>query len=227
MAIDLTALDVRSKRGDFTLRFRGYDRDEVDSFITIVADRIEELSRECKSLRQHGDAMERQLKDGIEREQSIKDAVVSAQKFGKDMIDAAQRKSDLMQREAEERAHRIEEQARRQAREIHRAAKQEAEAARTAIEDLCHQRARLLRAMGRFLNEGANLIAEEEQRDLGREITEGRIAAILDREDPEPGGDEGPELPEPSEPSVPSGEPASLSGRDAVQGRVGTNEVEP
>ena len=41
--IDLTPLDVRKKRGDFRKSMRGYDPQEVDTFLDLVAMRMEEL----------------------------------------------------------------------------------------------------------------------------------------------------------------------------------------
>ena len=43
--IDLTPLDVRNKRGDFKKLLRGYDPQEVDVFLEIVAERLENLVR--------------------------------------------------------------------------------------------------------------------------------------------------------------------------------------
>ncbi len=39
--IDLTPLDVRKKRGDFGKGLRGYDPQEVDGFLELVAERME------------------------------------------------------------------------------------------------------------------------------------------------------------------------------------------
>ena len=44
--IDLTPLDVRKKRGDFGKRLRGYDPQEVDTFLELVAERMEVLVQE-------------------------------------------------------------------------------------------------------------------------------------------------------------------------------------
>ena len=41
--IDLTPLDVRKKRGDFGKGLRGYDPAEVDGFLELVGERMEEL----------------------------------------------------------------------------------------------------------------------------------------------------------------------------------------
>ena len=49
--IDLTPLDVRNKRGDFKKLMRGYDPQEVDVFLEIVAERLEMLTRENIALK--------------------------------------------------------------------------------------------------------------------------------------------------------------------------------
>ena len=49
--IDLTPLDVRNKRGDFKRLMRGYDPQEVDIFLELVAERLEGLVRENLQLK--------------------------------------------------------------------------------------------------------------------------------------------------------------------------------
>ena len=58
--IDLTPLDVRNKRGDFKKLMRGYDPQEVDVFLEIAAERLEELVRENIVLRERSESLERQ-----------------------------------------------------------------------------------------------------------------------------------------------------------------------
>ena len=58
--IDLTPLDVRKKRGDFRRQLRGYDPEEVDTFMDLVADRFEELVRENLSLNEKTGRLEAQ-----------------------------------------------------------------------------------------------------------------------------------------------------------------------
>ena len=50
--IDLTPLDVRKKRGDFRRILRGYEPEEVDTFLQLVAERMEELVKENVSPRE-------------------------------------------------------------------------------------------------------------------------------------------------------------------------------
>ncbi len=49
--IDLTPLDVRKKRGDFGKGLRGYDPQEVDAFLELVAERMEVLVKENLAFR--------------------------------------------------------------------------------------------------------------------------------------------------------------------------------
>ena len=52
--IDLTPLDVRKKKGDFSRALRGYETAMVDEFLELAAERMEELVRENASLRERG-----------------------------------------------------------------------------------------------------------------------------------------------------------------------------
>ena len=159
--IELTALDVRAKRGDFRRRLRGYDRAEVDGFIELVAERIEELTAECKSLDQKLAEMEIQVEDRAERERAINDALIAAQEMRNDVMDAAKRKAEITEREAELRGERIEEEARARARERIREAEEDVERARASVDRLIHRRSKLLRSIRRLLQEGMELVGEE------------------------------------------------------------------
>ena len=44
--IDLTPIDIRKKKGDFSRSLRGYDVADVDMFLDLVADRLEEVVNE-------------------------------------------------------------------------------------------------------------------------------------------------------------------------------------
>ena len=55
--IDLTPLDVRKKRGDFGRGVRGYNPQEVDGFLELVAERLEELVKENITLRERAERL--------------------------------------------------------------------------------------------------------------------------------------------------------------------------
>ena len=60
--IDLTPLDVRKKRGDFKKMLRGYDPQEVDTFLELVAERLEVLVKEGLALKERTDLLTEQVK---------------------------------------------------------------------------------------------------------------------------------------------------------------------
>ena len=59
--IDLTPLDVRKKRGDFGRGVRGYNPQEVDGFLELVAERLEELVKENITLRERAERLAEQV----------------------------------------------------------------------------------------------------------------------------------------------------------------------
>ena len=48
--IDLTPLEVRQKKGDFRRAMRGYEPALVDDFLDLVAERLEDLVRENRTM---------------------------------------------------------------------------------------------------------------------------------------------------------------------------------
>ena len=103
--IDLTPLDVRKKRGDFRRILRGYDPEEVDTFLDLVADRFEELVRQNLHLSEKAESLESQLESLTGREKAVQEALVSAQKLREDLRthseEAAETLKDQAEREAE------------------------------------------------------------------------------------------------------------------------------
>ena len=91
--IDLTPLDVRNKRGDFKKLMRGYDPQEVDVFLEIAAERLEELVRENIVLRERSESLERQVGAQTGREQAIQEALVTAQELRADIPSGKLQKS--------------------------------------------------------------------------------------------------------------------------------------
>ena len=98
--IDLTPLDVRKKRGDFAKTLRGFDPQEVDAFLELVAERMEVLVKENLAFREKilelGEKVV--LQEG--REQAVQDALVTAQELRQDVKKQASREAKLLEREA-------------------------------------------------------------------------------------------------------------------------------
>jgi cell division initiation protein len=98
--IDLTPLDVRKKRGDFRRILRGYDPEEVDTFMDLVAERFEELVRENLSLGEKTEQMSRQLTALEGRERAVQEALVTAQKLREEVGDQSRRDAEVLQEQA-------------------------------------------------------------------------------------------------------------------------------
>ncbi|HEX6939416.1 MAG TPA: DivIVA domain-containing protein [Longimicrobiales bacterium] len=105
--IDLTPIDIRKKKGDFARAFRGYDVADVDLFLDLVADRMEELINGTRRLEERVAQLEAQMHDYRQRETALTEAVVTAQELREDVKRQAAREAELARREAEMEAERI------------------------------------------------------------------------------------------------------------------------
>ena len=101
--IDLTPLDVRTKRGDFGKSLRGYDPLEVDGFLELVAERMEELVKENLAFREQVERLGEKVAVQEGREQAVQAALVTAQELRQDVKEQARREAALMEREAQGR----------------------------------------------------------------------------------------------------------------------------
>lgn len=151
--IDLTPLDVRKKKGDFSRALRGYDPAVVDGFLDLVAERMEELVRENLALRERSGALADTVAGFREREQAMNEALVSAQQLREELRSQASRDSELLLREA-----------RGEAEQIRAAAQREAAEAAEARRRVEGQRLRFLRSFRAFVERQLGEIEMEEER---------------------------------------------------------------
>ena len=98
--IDLTPLDVRKKRGDFAKTLRGFDPQEVDTFLELVAERMEVLVKENLAFRGEIDRLGEKVVVQEGREQAVQDALVTAQELRQDVEKQARREAKMLEREA-------------------------------------------------------------------------------------------------------------------------------
>lgn len=101
----LTPLDIQQKQ--FKQRFRGEDPHEVRQFLQICADEMEELVRETIELREDVRARDAMLAELREREKSLQDALVSAQKVAAELKEQARKEAEIVIADAELQAERI------------------------------------------------------------------------------------------------------------------------
>jgi cell division initiation protein len=101
----ITPLDIQQKQ--FPLKFRGFSEEEVDSFLELVREEMEELLRENASMREEIKRIEKQLKELKNMESTLKDTLLTAQHMVEEFKNNAQREADLITKEAELRAEEI------------------------------------------------------------------------------------------------------------------------
>lgn len=162
--IDLTPLDVRNKRGDFRKGMRGYDPQEVDVFLELVAERLEALVRENIHLRDRTSTLQEQVDAQAGREQAVQDALVTAQELRKDIRDQSQREADHILREAESESRRIIAEAEAEVRTRLRSVERQLDQARGAIEEMERRRMRFLQDYRSLLQRELDVVEVEEAR---------------------------------------------------------------
>ena len=104
---DLTPLDVRKKRDDFKRTLRGYDPAQVDAFLEVVSDRLEQLVREHGTLSDQVGHMQSQLETYQERERALNEALLAAQELREEARSQSERDAAIRLREAETHAEAI------------------------------------------------------------------------------------------------------------------------
>ncbi len=101
----ITPLDVRNH--PFRRRFSGYDRDEVDAFLRMVAEDYEAAVRETDGLREQAAKREQRITDLAANEAVLQDTLTTAQKLSEDLKRSAMKEAEIMIGEAEIRAEKI------------------------------------------------------------------------------------------------------------------------
>jgi cell division initiation protein len=152
--IDLTPLDVRKKRGDFAKGVRGYNVQEVDSFLELVAERLEELVKENLTLHERVDRLAEQVTAQTGRERAVHEALVTAQQLREDIQNSAQEAANRIIREAEARGAELLADAER--RVADRA---------ESLHELERRRKRFLATFRQFLEQEMDSVAVEEGRE--------------------------------------------------------------
>ena len=114
----LSPLEVQQKQ--FRIRFfRGLDAKEVESFLHKVSEQMSVLLKNIDELKRELEGKERQLSEHQDREQTLRNTLVSAQKTVEQMKLNAEKESKLLVSEAEVKAERILNNAHNRLAQIH------------------------------------------------------------------------------------------------------------
>jgi len=101
----LSPLDIQSQQ--FRQKIRGLDPREVESFLELAASEFEELIRENGKLKEKLARLSNQYDELKQREQTLKETMMTAQKITEDMKTSARKESEIILREAELKAEKM------------------------------------------------------------------------------------------------------------------------
>jgi len=141
----ITPLDVRGHR--FAVRMRGYDREEVQSFLNFVSEEFEKVVNEASRLKEESSQLKATLGDLTERERILKETLFTAQKLSEDIKEEAKKEGRLVLREADLRGQKIIEQVQKKVSQMEdsiRGLKMERDAFERKLRSLLEQHLKLL-----------------------------------------------------------------------------------
>ena len=101
----LTSIDVQQQR--FRKGLRGYAPTEVDEFLNLVAEELAETTRALNQSRDEAKMLERELEEHRERDTTMREALLTAQKAMDEVRQHAQKDAQLIVSEAELKAEQI------------------------------------------------------------------------------------------------------------------------
>lgn len=107
----LTPIDIQNK--DFEVKFRGYDSDDVDDFMDMVARDYEKQYKENIDLKEKMNALNEALDKYQTMEATLQNSIILAQSASEDIRSNANQKAENIIREAELKASDIIKQAAR------------------------------------------------------------------------------------------------------------------
>lgn len=105
MKIKITPLDIQQQR--FTIRFRGYNTSEVDTFLDQVAESFVSMINEAEVLKEKIHQLGLENQDYKSREESFKRVMLNSQKVVEDMKENSRKSSELIVAQAEVDADKI------------------------------------------------------------------------------------------------------------------------
>lgn len=136
----------------FEVRFRGYDREQVREFLTVIAAHLSDYVAENKHLNEENDVLTRELAEFRRRERSLQDALEMAKTTADEVTQRAEREAEVLVAEAELAAER---------KQV--VADRAVQAARDALEDLKAQRKRVTNELRSTLEMHLHLIDSQRE----------------------------------------------------------------
>lgn len=112
----ITPIDISGHH--FAKKMRGFDPEEVRSFLNLVSGEFEKLVIETNTLKEELAQLKAGVADYKERERILKETLLTAQKLAEDIKEAARKEAQLIVKEAEIKGNQLLDQAARKASAI-------------------------------------------------------------------------------------------------------------
>ena len=114
----ISPMDIQ--RHQFEVRFRGYDREEVRTFLNLVADEVAILQRERDERHRDVQSLRSSLEEHREREATLRNTLLTAQRVSEEIVENARKESQVILKQAEIQGDRLLELAQSRAHEVER-----------------------------------------------------------------------------------------------------------
>ena len=115
----ITPLEIQ--KHEFSRKWKGLDPVEVESFLALVAEEMEEVVRANADLSSRVERLTEENAEHRERERILKETLLTAQQASEDIRSNAQRQAEIILREAQDGAERLTHNALQRSAEIEKA----------------------------------------------------------------------------------------------------------
>lgn len=158
----LTPMDIHNK--EFKRSFRGYNEDEIDEFLDQVVNDYEKLFRENDKLKEEVARLRKESESYQEREKSINDTLLLAQKTAQEVTDNARQSAADMKENATKECENMRQEAEMEAQK-------KLDEATSRVRAIVSEYDRLVREKNQFLRK-VKLTMESELAVLNQTINE-------------------------------------------------------
>jgi cell division initiation protein len=109
------------QKHEFSRKWKGIDPVEVESFLALIAEEMEEIARANAELETRVRHLQEENSEHRERERILKETLLAAQRASEDIRAAAQKQAEMVVREAQQSGERLTHSALQRAAEIEKA----------------------------------------------------------------------------------------------------------
>jgi len=114
----ISPMDIQKQ--SFEQKLRGYDKEEVKTYLNIVAEEVAAIQRERDNLEQEVQTLRALIDEHRQRETMLKNTLLTAQRVSEELKEAARRQAESVVKEAEIQSDRLLELAQARAHEVER-----------------------------------------------------------------------------------------------------------